>query len=319
MKQQYYTILFFIAFTFVFFLSEASFSQDPFDPVKASIVGIARKVPNINSKVDDYGAYIKRNGLTMYFATNRSSGKTHIYMTKRIALDSAWTEPEYCKVTNNPQDFVGSITFDNIGRFYFASNRETHIGGDINIWQGFGLDSIPTIRVLPSPVNSIKWESQPSITQNGVDMYFASNKQSPMGSLEMLVDIYVSHQSSDGTWSEPQNLGSRINIGIYNGTPFISPDGRFLFYSSKEKKGVDIKRKIYMSEHIGSRDIDWSKPILLPSPINSDKDDISPMITSDGKTIYFSSNRDGGSGLDIYESTLPEDIQNKIFHSFPGY
>ena len=319
MKQRYYPGHFFTVIASCLFLQGLSYAQDPIDPVKTSTVGIARRVLNINSKVDDYGAYLKRNGLAMYFATNRGSGKTHIYVTKRKALDSGWSEPEYCKVTNNPQDFVGSITFDNIGRFYFATNRETHIGGDINIWQGFGLDSIATIRVLPSPVNSIKWESQPTITQDGATMYFVSNRQSPMGSLEMLVDIYVAHQSADGTWSEPQNLGSSINIGIHNGTPFISPDGRFLFYSSKEKKGPDIKRKIYMSEHIGPKDIDWSKPVRLPSPINSDKDDICPMIASDGKTIYFSSNREGGSGLDIYEATLPVDIQNKIFHSFPGY
>jgi hypothetical protein len=299
------------------FLGTSVYSQVSTNSVSEILVH--KLGPNINSKADEYGAYLSRNGLRMYFATNRGSNKTHIYMSKRKALDSAWGEAEYVKISTNPQDFVGAIAFDDIGRFYFATNRQSSTNGDVNLWEGFGIDSVPTIRVLPNPVNTIKWETQPSVTRDGSDLYFASNRQSPMGSLETLIDLYVSHRNSDGSWSDPQNLGSQINMGIYNGTPFISPDGHFLFFCSKEKRGIDIKRKIYMSERIGPKYTDWSKPVLLPSPINSDKDDIFPMIASDGKTIFFSSNRDGGSGLDIYEATLPEDIQNKIFHSFPGY
>ena len=277
--------------------------------------GTARKVLNINSKADDYGPYIARNGLAMYFSSNRF-GKTHIYVAKRRSIDTAWGEPDYCKVSNSNQDFVNSIAFDDIGRFYFASNRETRINGDINIWEGFGLDSVPTIHALPSPVNTIKWESQPSVTREGNDLYFSSNSQSPTGSMEMLTDLYVARRNAGGIWSTPQRLGPEINMGNSNGTPCISPDGRFLFFSSKEKKGIDIKRKIYLSQRTGPKETDWSKAVLLPFPINSDKDDSYPMIAPNGKTIYFSSNRDGGSGMDIYEAELPLKIQALIAESF---
>ncbi len=277
--------------------------------------GTARKVPNINTKADDYGAFVTPNGLTMYFVTNRYS-KTHIYSSKRKDLNSPWSEPEYCKVSNNPQDYIGNITLDEIGRFYFSTNKSTQIGGDLNIWEGFGLDSAATIRELLPPVNTIKWEGQPTITRDGKTLYFSSNRQSARGSLEMVYDIFVSHQNSDGSWSEPENLGPQINIGTTNNTPFISPDGRFLFFSSREKKGIDLKRKIYMSEHTGPKNTDWAKPVLLPAPINSDKDDTYPMVADDAKTIYFTSNRDGGSGLDIYEAELPSKIQTLIYESF---
>jgi hypothetical protein len=276
---------------------------------------IAHKILNINSKADDYGSFVTRDGLTMYLASNRF-GKVHLYMTKRKSPEGAWSEPDYCKITNNPQDLVGSISLDEIGRFYFGTNRETRISGDINIWEGFGLDSVTTIRVLPPPVNTIKWESQPAITADGKNMYFVSNRQSPDGSLVVLNDIFVSHRNSDGSWTDPQNLGSKINFGIHNGTPYITPDGRYLFYSCKEKKGPDEKRKIYWSEHIGPKDVDWSVPVLLPSPINSDKDDMYPMIANGGKTIYFSSNRESGTGLDIYEAELPQKIQAMIAESY---
>lgn len=74
-----------------------------------------------------------------------------------------------------------------------------------------------------------------------------------------------------------------------------------------------------MSERIGPKSTDWSNAVLLPPGINSEKDDSFPMIASDGKTIYFTSNREEGKGFEIYEATLPLDIQNKIYHSFPGY
>ena len=92
-----------------------------------------------------------------------------------------------------------------------------------------------------------------------------------------------------------------------------------MFFTATEKKGAEFFRHIYMSERSGPKDDDWSKPVRLPAPINSEKDEMFPMIASDGKTIYFSSTRNDGKGFDIYEATLPEDIQSKIFHSFPGY
>jgi len=73
-----------------------------------------------------------------------------------------------------------------------------------------------------------------------------------------------------------------------------------------------------MAERTGPKYTDWSMPVLLPPGINSTFDELFPMVASDGKTIYFSSNRDA-NGFDIYEATLPYDIQSKIFHSFPGY
>lgn len=299
-----------IIISFVFF-EEKVYSQNGSDTVIARNLG-----PKINSKANDFGAYIVRDGLTMYFVTNRSSKKDHLYFTKRKAIDSAWCEPEYFKLFNN-QDNTAGIAFDDIGGMYCATDKNTAVKGDMNIWIGSSRDTTFVMKELPGPVNSTRWESQPSITRDGKDLYFASNRDAFLRGVQT-VDIYVAHPNHDGSWSEPQDLGPGINIGIYNGTPFISPDGRFLFFSSKRKKGLDIRTKIYMAERTGPKYTDWSIPILLPIGINSIYDDLFPMVASDGKTIYFSSNRDA-NGFDIYEATLPLDIQSKIFHSFPGY
>lgn len=258
------------------------------------------------------------DGLSMYFVTRRFSSRDHFYMVKRPERDSAWGEAEYFKILNN-QDIAGGIAFDDSGRVYCATNKETVTNNDVNIWEGrFFLGAALNMKVLPSPVKSMRWESQPTITRNGENLYFASNRGSSVNAYESTVDIFVSHRSSDGNWSEPKNIGPHINFGRYNATPFISPDGSFLFFTSGGKS--DSKKKLYMASRTGPKDDDWSNAVLLPSEINSEGDNLFPMIADDGKTIYFSSNRSGGyGGYDIYEATLPEDIQNKIFHSFPGY
>jgi Tol biopolymer transport system component len=305
---------YFLAFVIIGFYHSVS-AQD-----KAGIeISVRNLGSNINSKVNDFQPFISRDGLSLYFASTRSLGKTQIFVAKRKSLDAAWGEAEYYKILNY-QDAVFAIAFDDIGRMYCATNAETKIKGDLNIWQGFIQEGKITMKQIPSPVNTIKWEAQPSVTKDGSDLYFSSNRESPTSSMETLIDIFVAHRNSDETWVGPQSLGPKINLGNQNGSPFISPDGKFLFFSSREKKGVDIKTKMYMAEHIGPKATDWSTPILLPLGLNStDHNDMSPVIARDGKTIYFASDRNSGSGLDIYEATLPIDIQNKIADSFPGY
>jgi hypothetical protein len=272
----------------------------------------------INSKADDYGACLSRNGLTIYFVSNRFSSHPHIYSAKRKALDSAWSESDYVQITNNPQDDFGTMTFDDLGRFYIATDRETRPRNNFNIWEGFGLDSVITLRQLPAPVNTPFWEASPTVTRDGADLYFASTSQSLKSKIATPTFILGTHRNADGSWTQPQSLGDNINIGDFNSSPYISPDGKFLFYSSKLKKGMEVYRQIFMSQRTGPKITDWSKAVLLPEPINSNLDAMTPYIERDGKKILFSSNRDK-EGFDIYEATLPEDIQRLIAPSFPGY
>jgi len=98
---------------------------------------------------------------------------------KRKALDSAWSEPEYFKLFFN-QDGAGGITFDDRGGMYCSTDKNTPNKGNMNIWSGSALDTTFTMKELPGPVNSPRWESHPSITSDGKDLYFASNRDAPI-------------------------------------------------------------------------------------------------------------------------------------------
>jgi Tol biopolymer transport system component len=54
-----------------------------------------------------------------------------------------------------------------------------------------------------------------------------------------LTDLYVSFGNDDGTWTEPRNMGPRVNSPSNEGCPIVSPDGRYLFFNSHRNRNAD--------------------------------------------------------------------------------
>ncbi|MCX7954586.1 MAG: hypothetical protein N3A01_05280 [Bacteroidales bacterium] len=145
-----------------------------------------------------------------------------------------------------------------------------------------------------------------SISPDLNTIYFASDMPGGYGQK----DIYRITKMPDGSWSKPMNLGPSINTPYDEDAPFIHPDGVSLFFSSKGHQnmgGYDIFVS-YLND-----DGSWSTPQNLAPPINSVYDDIYFIATFDGKTIYFSSNREEGNGsLDIYKGEIIDPEKNRI-------
>ncbi len=111
-------------------------------------------------------------------------------------------------------------------------------------------------------------------------------------------DTYISTKNGR-VWTPSKNLGPIVNSEDHDATAGLSADGTTMFiYKFKEKDGGDI----YISSLSG---ISWSKPEKLNKNINSKKHESSVTLSSDGKKLYFVSDKDGGLGdRDIYISTL---------------
>jgi outer membrane protein OmpA-like peptidoglycan-associated protein/tetratricopeptide (TPR) repeat protein len=151
--------------------------------------------------------------------------------------------------------------------------------------------------LFASPFNS------PMIAENGDGtpfffhdtlMIFSSSRDGGYGGS----DLYYSTQS-DGRWLTPKNLGPQINSAYDETTPYLTTDGRTLYFSSNNVKsigGFDI-----FKARFNDADLVWNAPVNLGIPINSAGDDQFFILNNDGsKGFYCSERKDGFGGKDLY-------------------
>jgi outer membrane protein OmpA-like peptidoglycan-associated protein/tetratricopeptide (TPR) repeat protein len=133
---------------------------------------------------------------------------------------------------------------------------------------------------LGKPINSKYYEAYATFSPDGRSIYFSSNRKESMGGM----DIFRSDLGSDGSWSEPVNLGPGINTNLNEDAPRMDPDGKRLYFSSQGHStmgGFDV----FYSD-MGS-DGGWSGiPVNLGYPLNTSDDDFpySPQGVKEDKT-----------------------------------
>jgi len=165
-------------------------------------------------------------------------------------------------------------------------------------------DKWQALKKLGPNINSdYTWEGQPSITADGNGLFFASARENGFGG----IDIYRSRKDQNGNWGPAQNLGNVINTAYDDKTPFIHPDSQTLYFSSNGHQGVG-GFDIFYSKHLGLGR--WSEPINIGYPINTDKDDLGFIVSTNGQKIYFASNSlEGKGGYDLYSANLYEEAR----------
>ena len=157
---------------------------------------------------------------------------------------------------------------------------------------------------LGQNVNSEFWETSPSLSPDKKDLYFSSSVPGGFGG----TDIWVSHRNTNGRWGPAQNLGPEINTAGNEGSPFIHADNLTLYFNSTGHQGYSEKSDLFISRK--QPDGTWSKPENLGYPINTIDEEGSLIVSSDGKTAYYASDRSDTKGaLDIYTFELREDVR----------
>jgi serine/threonine protein kinase/Tol biopolymer transport system component len=156
----------------------------------------------------------------------------------------------------------------------------------IGLWRG-------TPENLGSIVNSSACDWCPSISADGRELYFDSNRSGDY-------DIwFTTRATKDDDWGTPVNLGSPVNGPFWDQRPCISANGRMLFFCSLRSGGWDI----WVTTR-ATTDDSWDTPVSLGSPVNSPALDIAPNMSLDGRSLFFGSDRPGGYGsADLWLTT----------------
>lgn len=150
------------------------------------------------------------------------------------------------------------------------------------------------------PFNSPNYSVEhPALSADEKVLYFASDMPGSIGSF----DIY-SVNINKGAFDTPKNLGPEINTTKREQFPFASVDNK-LYFSSDGHLGYG-SLDVFVSEINGN---EYSKPINIGLPLNSNLDDFAFNIDSETKEGYFASNREGGKGGDdIYQFKETKDL-----------
>ncbi len=241
------------------------------------------------------------------FFTRRTGFSFHddedIYYSSKDE-DGQWLPPVSLSPNINSQYNEGTSSISADGRtliFTTCEGRQSYGSCDLYITMKQGDDwSVP--ENLGPGINTRAWESQPSLSADGRELYFISDRAGGFGKR----DIWMSRLSDDGTWQQAWNLGPKVNTADDEVSPFIHVNGISLFFSSKGYPGFG-GFDIYETERRGGG---WKEPVNIGYPINNHEDQVSLFISTDGRTGYYSYEEKIGGGKTkslLYSFQFPED------------
>jgi hypothetical protein len=114
-------------------------------------------------------------------------------------------------------------------------------------------------------------------------------------------DLYRSPRLPDGNFGEPVNLGPPINSEYGTGDFSLAPDESYMVISLRRPENLG-KGDLHVS--FRNPDGTWGQPVSLGDKINTEHHELCPMVTPDGKYLFFSrligENWETATGGDIY-------------------
>ena len=152
---------------------------------------------------------------------------------------------------------------------------------------------------LSSKINTNLEEYSPAFSIDENTIYFT--KRDPAYQNE---DIFYS-ELKDGVWQSSKTIGPPINTVENEGAFSVSSDGNYIFFTSCSRSGGKGQCDIWLTMNKNGI---WTDPANLQAPINSRYWESQPSISSNGRKLYFTSDRPGGfGGTDIWVSTFGDE------------
>jgi tetratricopeptide (TPR) repeat protein len=259
----------------------------------------------INSIYDEYSAVVDATESTLIFTSRRPTSTgglldlddkyfEDIFVSQK--KDGEWTKPVSIGRNINTEGHEATIGLSADGQELYIY-RDDFGDGNIYVSQLKGSWTEPV--QLNDNVNSPFRETHATVSADGQTLYFTSDR-SGMGRM----DIFRSRRLPTGEWAVAENLGEVINTKYDEEAPFIHPDGKTLFFSSKGHSSMGGYDIFFSIEENGK----WSTPMNIGSPMNTADDEYFFVMSADGKRAYYSSSSgEGFGGKDIYLVNLDTD------------
>jgi hypothetical protein len=212
-------------------------------------------------------------------------------------------------VNSEAAEAFSTISSDGLELYFMDAHRPRPGGlGGWDIWvtkRTSASEPWGTPINLGPSINSESDDAKPSISADGLTLYFGSTRPGGHGGYDLWVSTRTT--TKDG-WSEPVNLGPTINSSSDEAFSCISKDGLELYFSGygvMGRPGGYGDADIWVTTR-ATTDDPWGEPVNLGEAINSPQYDSCPYLSPDGLLLFFHSYQPGGPGLEnMWVSTRP--------------
>lgn len=199
----------------------------------------------------DVDPCISKDGKSMCFASNRpidSSQETNddfdIWRVTREKEE--WSKPERLAINSEQNEFYSSITND--GTLYFSTGRNNASGGGDIYMSAFVDNKFQAAQKLEGDINDFA-EGDVFVSNEGDYIIFDCQGR------EEGTGLYISFKNND-VWDTPIFMGKEVNSSGTEYCPVVSPDGKYLFFTSWKKTleiptNDPITYKDYVSYYLG--------------------------------------------------------------------
>ena len=260
----------------------------------------------VNSSKADYGPTLSLTDDLLIFTSKRNNldlsirrrDNEDLFITKKDDY-GIWSEASPVAGLNSLYN-EGSAVLSRDGKtLYFSRCECIDCYGDCDLFvTTLQADSTwGDVQNLGVNVNSVSWDSHPSLSHSEDTLYFASDRLGGFG----LADIYFTWKNVNGTWAVAQNLGPVINTRNNDVSPFYHPVFKMLYFTSNGQLYNFGEYDIYKSEYVNG---DWNEP-----------HNIGPLVNGRGSEFYFTI--DSESRNLFYSRSSSRDLNKQDLYSFP--
>lgn len=277
----------------------------------------------INKETNEYSPVISIDESALFFTSRRMRAdstnqffldidsqefREDIYVSYKD-INGNWMSPELLNINTDSHAATISTSPDGQELYIYYD-----FGGDGQIWKSELVGETWSDPVkLGSDINSEHWETHMTISTDGRELYFVSNRPGGEGNR----DIYRCVKLPNDEWSKSLNVGPVVNTEYDEDSPFLSADGKTLYFASTGHDGMGGFDIFYTTR---GEDGEWSKPTNIGYPVNTVDDDVFFVPAANGKRAYYSSFREEGFGLkDIYVVDMPDSPVETDLAVLKGY
>ena len=266
----------------------------------------------INSEKADYNPYLNTANDLIVFTSNRKYNSTFKTYVENIFFTrfngNMWKRSRSVGSIINTEDDEILTGIAKNDEFIFVQLRRFDIYNDIYVTSMDGY-KFKGIKSLGNNVNSRFVESGATLSITGDTLIFASDIDGGLGGL----DLYMSFKLPDGTWGEPENLGSVINSEFDEDFPNFHINGKELYFASRGHNsmgGFDLFSSTCTNGN-------WKEPKNLGYPVNTVYDDNTISFTNNMRYAYKAAVRPEGLGdFDIYQLVFNQ--KEPVYTIFKG-